>query len=216
MKKIAVVLSGCGVYDGTEIHEAVMTLYAIEKNGAVYQCFAPDIDQAHVVNHILGEVVQQSRNVLEESARISRGKIRPLSEFAAKEYDALVFPGGFGAAKNLSDFAFSNINFTVIDEVSTAIQAMITAQKPVGAMCIAPVLLAAVLSDAVVTVGSDEGTALAIEQAGAKHVKTRKGQVTIDQKHRVYTTACYMQDKTLVEIAASTDNLISTMLRDMN
>jgi len=215
MKKIAVVLSGCGVYDGTEIHEAVMTMYAIEKNGAVYQCFAPDIEQAHVVNHILGEVVQESRNVLVESARICRGKILPLSDFSAEDYDALVFPGGFGAAKNLSNYAFSSDDFTVIDEVANAIQEMITVQKPVGAMCIAPVLLAAVLSDALVTVGADEGTALAIEQAGAKHIKTGKGQVTIDQKHRVYTTACYMQDKTLVEIAASTDNLIRTMLRDM-
>ena len=215
MKKIAVVLSGCGVYDGTEIHEAVMTMYAIEKNGAVYQCFAPDMEQAHVVNHILNEVVQESRNVLVESARICRGKILPLSDFSAEDYDALVFPGGFGAAKNLSNYAFSSDDFTVIDEVANAIQEMITVQKPVGAMCIAPVLLAAVLSDALVTVGADEGTALAIEQAGAKHIKTGKGQVTIDQKHRVYTTACYMQDKTLVEIAASTDNLIRTMLRDM-
>lgn len=216
MKKFAVVLSGCGVYDGAEIHEAVMTLYAIEKHGATYQCFAPDIEQAHVINHQLGAVVEESRNVLTESARIARGKIQPLTAFSALEYDAIVFPGGFGAAKNLSDYAFSNGDgYSVNGEVSSVIMEMIAERKPVGAMCIAPVLLAEVLDNAVVTVGHDEGTALAIERVGATHVNTTQGQVTVDKKHRVYTTACYMQDKNLVEIADSTNNLIGRMLEDM-
>ncbi len=215
MKKFAVVLSGCGVYDGAEIHEAVMTLYAIEKHGATYQCFAPDIDQTHVVNHLLGEIVDETRNVLTESARIARGKVKPLSAFSALEYDAIVFPGGFGAAKNLSNYAFSDGDeYTVNTEVSSVILEMIAERKPVGAMCIAPVLLAKVLDDAVVTVGHDEGTALAIERVGATHVNTGQGQVTVDTKHRVYTTACYMQDKNLVEIAESTNNLIGRIIAD--
>ncbi|HPE86839.1 MAG: isoprenoid biosynthesis protein ElbB [Bacteroidia bacterium] len=217
MKKFAVILSGCGVYDGAEIHEAVMTLYAIEKNGGLYQCFAPDIPQAQVVNHFLGEVVAETRNVLAESARIARGKILPLSGFSALEYDAIVFPGGFGAAKNLSNFAFSSgKEFRVIPEVASVILEMIAERKPVAAMCIAPVLLAQVLDKVTVTVGHDEGTALAIEQAGANHVNTTAGNVMKDTKYKVYTTACYMQDKTLVEIAESTDNLIVKMLNDMN
>ncbi len=216
MKKFAVVLSGCGVYDGAEIHEAVMTMYAIEKHGASYQCFAPDIEQTHVVNHLLGEVVDDSRNVLIESARIARGKIKPLSAFSALEYDAIVFPGGFGAAKNLSNYAFSNgDNYTVEKEVAAVILEMIAERKPVGAMCIAPVLVAQVVNNATVTVGNDEGTALAIEQAGATHINTAKGQVTTDAKNRIYTTACYMQDKTIVDIANSTSNLIAAMLKDM-
>jgi len=216
MKKFAVVLSGCGVYDGAEIHEAVMTLYAIEKHGATYQCFAPDIEQAHVINHYIGEVVDEKRNVLVESARIARGRIKPLSAFSALEYDAIVFPGGFGAAKNLSTYAFSNGDgYKVNSEVAAVIREMVAERKPVGAMCIAPVIVAEVLDDVQVTVGQDEGTALAIERTGAKHINTGIGQVTVDTKHRVYTTACYMQDKTLVEIAESTSNLIERMMADL-
>ena len=145
MKKIAVVLSGCGVYDGAEIHEAVLTLYAIAVNGAAYEIFAPDIDQHHVVNHLAGSEMNESRNVLVESARIARGNIKALSEFNGKDFDAIIFPGGFGAAKNLSTFAFDGSNCQVNSDVEAAIKEMISLGKPVGALCIAPVILARIL-----------------------------------------------------------------------
>ncbi|MCA1746220.1 MAG: isoprenoid biosynthesis glyoxalase ElbB, partial [Bacteroidales bacterium] len=145
MKKFAVVLSGCGVFDGAEIHEATMSLYAIAANGGSYEIFAPDMEQHHVINHITGEEMNETRNVLIESARIARGNIRPLTEFSEADFDGLLFPGGFGAAKNLSDWALKGPDSSVIKEVGDAIRAMVEAKKPVGALCISPVLLAKTL-----------------------------------------------------------------------
>ncbi|GAI95353.1 unnamed protein product, partial [marine sediment metagenome] len=140
-KKFAVVLSGSGVFDGAEIHEATLTLYAIVKNGGTYEIFAPDIPQHHVVNHITGEEMNETRNVLIEAARIARGKIKPLSEFNEKDFDAIIFPGGFGAAKNLSSFAFDGVNCSVNKDVENSIKQMADAKKPIGALCISPVIL---------------------------------------------------------------------------
>ena len=139
-KIFAVILSGSGVYDGAEIHEATMTLLAIAKNECSYEIFAPDIKQHHVINHLTGEEMNEERNVLVESARIARGDIKALKEFIADDFDALVFPGGFGAAKNLSDFAFNGINCIVNNEVADAIKKMHSLKKPVGALCISPVI----------------------------------------------------------------------------
>ena len=145
MKKFAVVLSGNGVFDGAEIHESAMTLLAIMQQGGAYEIFAPDIDQYHVINHITGEEMPESRNVLVESARIARGNIKPLSEFHAGDFDYLIFPGGFGAAKNLSSFAFDGVDCSVNHDVEKAIRSMIEQEKPIGALCIAPVLLSKIL-----------------------------------------------------------------------
>jgi len=164
MKKFAVVLSGNGVYDGAEIHEATMTLYAIMKNGAEYEIFAPDIPQHHVINHITGDEMKETRNVLIESARIARGNIKALSEFDAADFDAIIFPGGFGAAKNLSSFAFDGTDCTVNADVEKSILAMVKAGKPIGALCISPAIMAKVLEGAKLTIGSDKGTAEAIEK----------------------------------------------------
>jgi enhancing lycopene biosynthesis protein 2 len=167
MKKFAVILSGSGVYDGSEIHEATLSLYAIMKHGASYEIFAPDIKQHHVINHITGTEMKEERNVLIESARIARGQIKPMSAFKQAEFDALLMPGGFGAAKNLSDFAFKGAEAGVHFEVKNAIQEMNRAGKPIGALCIAPALIALTLDDVDLTIGNDKDTAEALEKLTA-------------------------------------------------
>ncbi len=211
-KKIAVVLAGCGVYDGAEIHEATLTLLAIAMQGAQYQCFAPDTDQAHVVNHFTGQVMNESRNVLVEAARIARGNIKPLSGFHAGDYDAIVFPGGFGVAKNLCTFAFDGADCRVNTDARNAVQAMHKAGKPIGALCISPVLIAKILGNVEVTIGKDQGTADAVEQMGGKHAVAGHGEVVIDQANKLVTTPCYMLDSTIDQIADGTQNLIKAIL----
>lgn len=212
MKKIAVVLSGSGVYDGSEIHEATLAMLAIARNGASYQCFAPDVDQAHVINHLTGEVMQESRNVLVESARIARGKIKPLSEYNVVEYDAILFPGGFGAAKNLCTFAFDGVDCKIHPDVEDAVKNTVEAGKPVGALCISPVLIAKILGKVNVTIGEEEGTVKAIEQMGGSHKKTTHGEIVVDEKYKVVTTPCYMLDATIVQIADGAENVVRKIL----
>ncbi|HEC44142.1 MAG TPA: isoprenoid biosynthesis glyoxalase ElbB [Bacteroides sp.] len=212
MKKFAVVLSGNGVFDGAEIHEATLSLYAIAKKGASYEIFAPDIPQHHVINHITGEEMDETRNVLVESARIARGNIKPLSEFSGKDFDALVFPGGFGAAKNLSSFAFEGADCSVNPDVEKAIREMVSLGKPVGALCISPVILAKILGDVELTIGQDTGTAEAIEKMGATHTMTSHGEVVVDKKYKVVTTPCYMLDATIDQIGDGASNVIDAVL----
>lgn len=212
MKKIAVVLAGNGVFDGAEIHEATLTLLAIAKRGAAYQCFAPDVEQAHVINHITGEEMPENRNVLVEAARIARGNIKPLAEYKAGDYDAIVFPGGFGAAKNLCTFAFDGPDCKVNPDVEEAIKNMAKANKPIGALCISPALIAKVLGDVTVTIGQDEGTAGALETMGASHVKTTHGEIVVDQKYKVVTTPCYMLDATIDQIEEGAGNVVEKLL----
>ena len=213
MQKIAVVLSGNGVFDGAEIHEATLTLYAIAKKGAAYEIFAPDIPQHHVINHITGEEMDETRNVLVESARIARGNIKALSEFSGKDYDALVFPGGFGAAKNLSSFAFDGADCEVDPNVENAIREMVSLGKPIGALCISPVILARILGDVELTIGEDAGTADAIQKMGATHTKTSHGELVIDNKYKVVTTPCYMLDASIDQIGEGAENVIDAVLK---
>jgi enhancing lycopene biosynthesis protein 2 len=208
----AVVLSGCGVYDGSEIHEAVMTLLAIDRNGGQYQCFAPDVAQRDVLNHLTGEPASESRNVLVESARIARGKIKDLAAFNPAEFDALVFPGGFGAAKTLSSFAVDGADCSVNPDVELAIKGMTAAGKPIGALCIAPALPARVLGKVDVTIGSDAGTAAALEQMGAHHINAGHGQVVVDAARKVVTTPCYMLDASISQVAEGADNTVKALL----
>lgn len=212
MKKIAVILAGNGVFDGAEIHEATLTLLAIVQQGAAYQCFAPDIEQAHVINHATGEEMDEKRNVLVEAARIARGDIKALSEYDASEYDAIVFPGGFGAAKNLCSFAFDGVDCKVDANVEKAIKDTANAQKPIGALCISPALIAKVLGDVKLTIGKDKGTANAVETMGATHIETNHGEIVVDEKHKVITTPCYMLDANIVQIAEGTSNIIEKIL----
>lgn len=211
MKKIAVILSGCGVFDGTEIHEATLSMLAIAKHGCRYEVFAPDINQHHVINHLTGDEMNETRNVLVESARIARGKIRNLKEFDSEEFDGLVLPGGFGAAKNLSTWAFDGPDASVHPQVEAAVKEMVSMDKPVGALCISPVLLAKILGEVEVTIGNDPDTAQALESVGASHVVATHGEVVADSKNHVVTTPAYMLDATIDQIAEGADNLVKAM-----
>jgi enhancing lycopene biosynthesis protein 2 len=215
MKKFAVILSGCGVFDGAEIHEATLTMLAIMKQGAEYEIFAPDIPQHHVINHITGEEMGETRNVLIESARIARGNIRDLKEYNADDFDALVFPGGFGAAKNLCDFAFKGSDCNVNAEVVYAVRQTSDRKKPIGALCISPVIMARIFGDIQLTIGQDTETAEAVEKMGATHKLTNHGDVIVDEKNNVYTTPCYMLDANILEIARGASNIVKAMLEGM-
>ncbi len=211
-KKFAVILSGSGVLDGSEIHEATLSLYAIMKHGAEYEIFAPDREQMHVVNHITGEEMKEKRNVLIESARIARGKIKALTEFNAGNFDAVLFPGGFGAAKNLSDWAVNSRDAEVIPEVAGVINSMAEAGKPIGALCIAPVLVAKVLDDVTLTIGQDTATISALESIGVTHTESNHGEVVVDPVNKVVTTPCYMLDANIVQIAEGAENIVKKIL----
>jgi len=211
MKKFAVILSGCGVFDGSEIHEATLGLLAIAKEGHTYEAFAPDIRQHHVINHLTGKEMEETRNVLVESARIARGKITDLKKFDPENFDGLLLPGGFGAAKNLSSWAFDGADASILPEVETAIRGMISLEKPVGALCITPVLMARILGDVKLTIGNDQGTIRAMESLGASHVIATHGEVVVDPRHRVVSTPAYMLDATIDQIAEGAENVVKAM-----
>ena len=215
MKKFAVVLSGCGVYDGSEIHEATLSLLAIVQQACSYEIFAPDRNQHHVINHITGEEMNETRNVLVESARIARGNILDLKKFNPAEFDGLLFPGGFGAAKNLSSWAFEAAGSSVLPEVEDAIKGMVALRKPVGALCISPVILARVLGEVPLTIGDDESTIDALESLGATHIYTTHGEVVLDPDHQLVTTPCYMLDATIDQIAEGATNIVDAMIKMM-
>ncbi len=216
MKKIAVILSGCGVFDGAEIHEATLSLYAIQKNGGSYDIFAPNVEQHHVINHITGEEMPESRNVLVESARIARGKINDIADFDAANYDGLLFPGGFGVAKNLSSLAFDGADCTVNLSIEQTILSMIKAGKPIGALCISPAMIAKVVVGAQVTIGNDKDTIAAIEIMGGEHKVTNHGEVVVDEQFKIVTTPCYMLDANIVQIAEGAENVVKAMFKLMD
>lgn len=212
-KKIAVILSGCGVYDGAEIQEATLTMYAIVKAGSEYQVFAPNVLQHHVINHITGKEMNEKRNVLVESARIARGNVKPLNELNMKDFDAVIFPGGFGVAKNLSDFAFKGENLTINKEVEAVIKQSIEMQKPIGALCIAPVLLAKIVKNVKLTLGDEnDPAAQAVKKLGVKHVATKHGDVVVDEKYKIVTTPCYMLDANIAQIGEGAENAVKTII----
>lgn len=215
MKKFAIILSGCGVQDGAEIHESVMAMLAVELAGAKFQLFAPNINQSRVVNHLDGSLMDETRNVLIESARIARGAIKPLADYQQQDFDAILFPGGFGVAINLSSFANDGNDMTVLQEVKRAVQTTYAAGKPIGAMCIAPVVIAKILKIGEITIGNDTETAKAINHFGARHVNADKGEVIADDKHRIYTTPCYMLESKLTDIFVGAQNLVNRMVASM-
>ena len=183
MKQVAVILSGSGVFDGAELHEAVLTLLAIEQEGASYQCFAPDVEQLHVVNHLTGEVAEgETRNVLVESARIARGNIKPVTDCDVNAFDTLILPGGFGAAKNLCTFAVDGDKCTFNEEVLSVCKAFAQAKKPAAYACIAPALAAKVYGNKTkMTIGDDESTAGGVNALGATHVECPVDEVVVDK-----------------------------------
>jgi enhancing lycopene biosynthesis protein 2 len=214
-KKIGVLLSGCGVYDGAEIHEAVITLLAIDRLGAEALICAPNVPQMHVVNHLTGEVeAGASRNVLVEAARIARGKIRDLAQVKAEELDALMLPGGFGAAKNLCDFAVNGKDCEVRPEVARLVREVHAQKKPVAAVCIAPALLAKVLGSQAprLTIGNDRGTASALEAMGAQHVDCPVREMVVDQERKIISSPAYMLATRISEAADGIEKTVKALI----
>jgi len=214
-KRFAVILAGCGVLDGAEIHEATLTLLAIAKAGGSYECFAPDKEQAQVINHLNGEQANEIRNVLVESARIARGKIKPLYLFEPEVFDAVIFPGGFGVAKNLCTLAFEGSDCTVDPEVELAVIASVEASIPIGALCIAPALIVKILPGADVTIGNDPHTVNVIEKMGGNHHEAGLSQVFIDKKYKLVTSPCYMLDAHILQIAEGTQRVVDELFKLM-
>lgn len=215
MPRIGVLLSGCGVFDGAEIHEAVLTLLALDRAGAEIVCMAPDTDQLHVINHLTQEVTGEKRNVLVESARIARGEIQDLKDVKAGDLDGLIIPGGFGAAKNLSDFAVKGPDASVHPEVRRILEDMAGAGKPIGAICIAPATLTRALSERQpeVTIGTDANTAKAIEVMGGAHRICTVDQIHVDEKNRLVTTPAYMLGPGIKDVAEGIEKLVHKMLQ---
>ena len=196
MKKVAVILSGCGYLDGAEIRESVLTLLALDAQGIKYDIFAPNIDQFHVVNHKTGEISEaESRNVLDEAGRIARGNISALDELQPDLFDGLVIPGGFGVAKNLSTFAFKGSAGEVLSEIKPILKKFNSSKKPIGAICISPALLALTFGDInpTLTIGSDVGTAEEIEKTGSVHQCCDVNDCVVDTKNLIITTPAYME-----------------------
>lgn len=213
MKRVGVVLSGCGVFDGAEIHESVLTLLALDRAGAQVHFFAPDKPQMHVINHLTGEESSESRNVLVESARIARGNIKPLSQADAGELDALIVPGGFGAAKNLSSFATQGAECSVDTELQRLVQQMHQSGKPLGFICIAPALLPKLLGvHTRLTIGNDPDTAEAIDAMGGEHVVCPVDDIVVDLDQNVVTTPAYMLANSIGEAAQGIDKLVARVL----
>lgn len=213
MKKIGVVLSGCGVYDGTEIHEAVIALLAIARNGAQAVCFAPDKNQSDVINHLTGEAMAESRNVLIEAARIARGDVQPLALAQAAELDALIVPGGFGAAKNLSSFAAQGAECQVDNDLQALAREMHQTGKPLGFICIAPAMLPKIFAIPLrLTIGTDIDTAEVLEEMGAEHVPCPVDDIVVDEENKVVTTPAYMLAENIAEAAAGIEKLVTRVL----
>ena len=213
MTRVGVVLSGCGVFDGAEIHESVLTLLALDRAGAQVHFFAPDKPQMHVINHLTGEESSESRNVLVESARIARGNIQPLSQADAGELDALIVPGGFGAAKNLSSFATQGAECSVDAELQRLVQKMHQAGKPLGFICIAPALLPKLLGvHTRLTIGNDPDTAEAIDAMGGEHVVCPVDDIVVDLDQKVVTTPAYMLANSIGEAAQGIEKLVARVL----
>jgi enhancing lycopene biosynthesis protein 2 len=224
MKKVAVLLAGSGVCDGSEIHEAVFSLLAIEEANATYQCFAPDKSQFHVVDHTTGEPTGETRNVLVESARIARGDVKPVTELSPDDYDALLIPGGFGAAKNLNQWAIKGPEGQLDADVRRVIRAFHAAGKPLCGLCMGPTVLAQALgSDPSVelTVGTTKeaspydiaGINGGLQSVGARPVEKTVREVAVDEQHKVVTAPCYMMEASISEVRNNVKQAVDALMR---
>lgn len=213
-KKIGVLLSGCGVFDGTEIHESVLTLLFIDQAGAEAVCFAPDIPQAHVINHLTQQEETETRNVLVESARIARGEIQNINDVDVAQLDAVILPGGFGAAKNLSEFAFKGPQGEVNKDVAALLEKVIEAKKPLGALCIAPATVGMALKDRSpeLTIGSEEGVIGALESIGVKHALCKVDEIAVDEKNLIVTSPAYMIGPGIADVATGIKKLVEKVI----
>ncbi|EPE37185.1 isoprenoid biosynthesis glyoxalase ElbB [Candidatus Photodesmus anomalopis] len=207
--KIAVVLSGCGVFDGSEINEVVLSLFELEKQSINYEVFAQDKNQKHVINHYNQSSDNFTRNILFESSRIVRGNIKKLSELNYNTFDGLLIPGGFGVAKNLSNLAFKNGHFTIDIEFKKIMTNFIG--KPSGYLCIAPMLIPHVYRNAKCTIGNDPEMAKIINNLGGIHVNCSANDIVIDEKNRLITTPGYMMTNSRVEVHLGIEKLVSKL-----
>ncbi len=217
MPKVGLILSGCGYLDGAEIQEAVITMLALDRAGADVVYMAPDIDQLHVVNHVNGsEMDGESRNVLIESARITRGNIHPIASIDSDELDALIFPGGFGVAKNLCDYAMVGSDCSVDPAVDHIATKMHSDGKPIGVICIAPAMMARILGEkgkqVDLTIGNDEGTAGDITTMGANHIACPVREMIVDKENKVVSTPAYMEAQKISEAADGIEKLVKEVL----
>jgi enhancing lycopene biosynthesis protein 2 len=221
--KVAVILSGCGVYDGSEIHESVLSLLALAEEGCDYYCFAPNIDQHHVIDHTKGEETDEKRNVLIESARIARGEIKALSDLKVSDFDALFFPGGFGVAKNFTKWAFEGPVGNILEELKNKIQEAVHAGKIIGAVCMSPTTLAKALEgsgvSAELTVGTTEeaspyeidAISQGMESIGAKAVQKSVKEIHVDTGNKIVTGPCYMMNANIIDIRNNTLDVVRAM-----
>ena len=213
-KKVGVLLAGCGVYDGSEIHESVLTLLALDKAGVQIEYIAPDIAQFHVIDHGQSkEMEKENRNVLQESARIARQKVTNLKEVNIEELDGLVVPGGFGVAKNLCNFFSKGPNCEVNPDVKDFIEKMHAAKKPMGFMCISPAMAAKILGNGIkLTIGKDPGTAETIEKLGCKHIECTVEEIVVDEDHKIVTTPAYMLGPSISHVAIGIEKCVNKLL----
>lgn len=214
MARVAVVLAGCGYLDGAEIRESVLALLYLDQLGAEVVCFAPDIDQYHVIDHVLRSEVPEKRNVLKEAARIARSDIRALSGLDAGDFDALVLPGGFGVAKNLSTLAFKGADAALLPDYARVIADFYQAKKPIGAICIAPAVLALALKHQGVslTIGDDKETASIILASGNMHIEAATDEVVIDDGHRIASCSAYMRDDKISRVAEGIEKCVRAVV----
>jgi enhancing lycopene biosynthesis protein 2 len=222
--KIAVLLSGCGVYDGAEIHESVLTLLALDRMGVETFCIAPDIEQHHVINHRDGSEMNEKRNILTEAARIARGNIKNLSEVSLSDFDGLAIPGGFGVAKNFSKWAFNGPDGEILPEIKDFLQACIKSGKPIAALCISPVVLAKAVEGTDIklklTVGNLEepspydinAISAGISKTGAIPNMCGKTDLLFDDLNNVVCSPCYMMESRISEVAEGIDKTMSKLL----
>lgn len=215
-KKFAVILSGCGVFDGSEIHESVLAFLAISNNDGTYQCFAPNIEQSEVINHYKQEKSQEKRNVLVEAARIARGNIKKLSELNIEDFDAVIFPGGFGAAKNFSNLAFAGADFNINDEIAKTVLTFHQAKKAIGAICISPAFVAKILSENNITIkatmGSAENCETYFNSPNIKAETKEVAEISIDEANKLVTTPAYMYEAKISEISLGINKMIKYII----
>ena len=216
MKKVGLLLSGCGFNDGSEIHESVISMLALDRAEVETVIMAPNIDQMHVVNHYTGQEMDEFRNVLVESSRIARGNIKDMAEVTGNDLDALIIPGGFGVAKNLSDYAMAGPDCSVNPDVYRLVSEIYLLKKPIGAICIAPVMMAKIFGEqdesAEMTIGSDELTSKDINTMGSKHIKCLVSEMIIDEDKKLVTTPAYMEAQSIKAAAEGIEKLVKQVL----
>jgi enhancing lycopene biosynthesis protein 2 len=216
MKQIGVVLAGCGFIDGAEIYESVLTLLALDRRGIPYQCLAPDIPQMHVVDFLTGKPTNEKRNVLLESARIARGNIQSLNDSWVDKVDAVIFPGGTGAAKNYCDYAVKGDACSMNPIVESFMIRCVDAHKPIGVICIVPLILARALKGRDVhptlTVGAESGAARSVETFGSRHQVCPVTGIVVDKKYKIVSTPAYMYDTRIADVAEGIDKLVNQIV----